>query len=44
MFYRLKSKKRDYKAINVKCILTQNFLGDGDTHIEHNSTNNEIED
>lgn len=44
VFNRLKSKKRDYKAINVKCILTQNFLGDGDTHIEHNSTNNEIED
>ncbi len=44
VYNKLKSKKRDYKALNVECLLTQNFLGDADIRTEHNSTNNEIED
>lgn len=44
VYNKLKSKKKDYKALKVECLLTQNFLGDADVRAEHNSTNNEIED
>lgn len=36
--------KKSYKHIKVECIIIQNFIGDADTSIEKNNTNNEVED
>lgn len=44
VYNQLNSKKKNYEALTVECLLIQNFLGNADMRPEHNVTNNEIED
>ncbi len=36
--------QKKYEHINVECIIIQNFMGNANCNLEHNTTNNEIED
>lgn len=36
--------KKTYDHIKVECVIVQNFMGNANCNIEHNTINNEIED
>lgn len=39
-----KIASKTYRNIEVQCLLLQNYLGDSNLSLEHNNTNNEVED